>query len=353
MPIAVLAALVSACSTSTPSLPLAGSAAATVQSAGSMDAWHRLLGQHKLPGAGCFKANYPSAQWTRIACSVPPRLWYPAPASRRRATGNAVGSGRDFTANTAPNLISTSIGAFPKLKDVTSVRTVNGGVPGANSYTLQMNSDFFATTACGSIPQCEGWEQFVFENPPGTSEASLFIQDWLVAMGPGFNGCPPGQGWEYIRGLGCVENSPFSVSIPNVSVTDLGEVTETGVAAASGDSVYLSIGGTEYGMQNIQGDGITDLSANWTGSEFNIVGNAGGSTADFNSGAKVSVSIQVDDAITSKPECPANSGTTGEANNLFFVKAPAKPPKLQYPSIEFTMSTKTGVTPTCDKVEAI
>lgn len=318
-----------------------------------MDSWHRLLAQNKLPNAGCFKATYPSAQWTRIACSVPPHLWYPAPPSRRHVIGNEVGDGRDFTANTAPHVISTSIGAFPKLKGVTSVKTVGGGVDGLNSYTLQLNSDFFTTTACGSIPQCKGWEQFVFENPPGTGQASLFIQDWLVAVGPGFNGCPPGKGWEYIRGLGCVENSPFSVSIPNVSVTDLGEVTETGTAAASGDSIFMSVGATEYGMQNVQSDGITDLSANWTGSEFNVIGNAGGSEADFNAGAKVSISIQADDGVLTKPACPVNSGTTGESNNLFFVHAPTKPPKLQYPSIEFSMSTKTGGTPTCDRVAAL
>ena len=167
------------------------------------------------------------------------------------------------------HLISTSIGAFPKVKDVTSVQTVGGGEDGLNSYTLQLNSDFFATSACGSIPQCEGWEQFVFENPPGAGhEASLFIQDWLVATGPGFNGCPAGKGWDAFRGLGCVENSPFSVNVPNVSVTNLAEVTETGTAASSGDSIFMSVGTTEYGMQNVQGDGITDLSAHWTASEL-------------------------------------------------------------------------------------
>lgn len=249
--------------------------------------------------------------------------------------------------------MSSSIGAFPLVKDVTSVKTVNGGVPGLNSYTLQMNSNFFTTSSCGSIPQCEGWEQFVFENPPGAGQGSLFIQDWLVATGPGFNGCPPGNGWEYLRGLGCVQNSPFSVNVPNVSVTNLAEVVETGTAASTGDSIFMSVGSTEYGMQNVQGDGITDLSAHWMGSEFNIIGNAGGSTADFNSGAKISISIQADDGVKTKPACPANSGTTGESNNLFFVHAPTKPPKLQDPSVEFSMSTKTGGTPTCDRVAAL
>ena len=319
-----------------------------------MDSWHRMLAQNGLPSAGCYKAVYPSTQWTRIACSTPPHLLYPVPLSRRRTSPNLVGNGNDYTADTNPKLISTSIGTFPKVHGVTSVRTVNGGIPGVNSYTLQMNSDFFTTSACGTIKSCKGWEQFVFENPPGGGPASLFIQDWLVAVGPGFNGCPPGKGWQYYPGLGCVQNSPFSVNVPNVNIVNLGEVSETGVAASSGDSIYISVGTTQYGMKNVQNDGITDLSANWMGTEFNVVGNAGGSEADFNSGSKITVSIQADDGVTTKPTCPVHSGTTGESNNLFFVKAPLRPTKFQYPSVEFTMlSASNGSTPSCDAVNAL
>jgi hypothetical protein len=265
--------------------------------------------------------------------------------------GQNVGDGRDFTADTSPNLISTAIGAFPKVKGVTSVRTEGGGEEGLNSYTLQLNSDFFRSSACVSIQNCVGWEQFVFENPPGSNQAQLFIQDWLVAtVQSGLTGCPPGKGWEFL-GIGCVQNSPFAVNIPNVAITDLNQVIETGTAASTGDSVYLSVGGTEYGMQNIQSDGIVDLAANWEGAEINVIGNAGGSIADFNTGSKITVSVQTDTGLTKKPTCPANSGTTGESNNLFFVKAPRKPAKLQYPSIEFTMSSKSNGKASCDTVK--
>ncbi len=316
-----------------------------------MDFWHRMLAQNQLPGAGCFKATYPSTQWTRIACSTPPRVWYPVLPSRRRTLANLVGNGHDYTADTNPNLISTSIGTFPKVKGVTSVETVGGGVDGLNSYTLQLNSDLFATAACGSIPDCEGWEQFVFANPPGAGPASLFIQDWLIATGPRFSGCPPDSGWGYIKGDGCVQNSPISIDLATVSITDLGALIETGAAASSGDSIFLSVGSTEFGMK-VQGDGITDLSEHWMGAEFNVIGNGNRSTADFNSGSKITVDLQTNDGLTKKPTCPPNSGTTGEKNNLFFVKAPVKPEKLQYPSIEFTMqSASNGSTPSCDTVD--
>jgi hypothetical protein len=264
--------------------------------------------------------------------------------------GLTVGNGLDFTADTDPNLISTAIGAFPKVKGVTSVRSVGCcGEQGLDSYTLQLNSYFFQTSACGNIQNCVGWEQFVFENPPGSSQASLFIQDWLVGTAGSLSGCPPGKGWEYV-GIGCVQNSPYGVNIPNVSITDLRQLIETGTASSSGDSIYLSVGSTAYGMQDVQSDGITDLAAHWEGAEFNVIGNAGGDVADFNAGSKISVSLQTDTGLRTKPTCPADSGTTGESNNLFFVRAPRKPAKFQYPSIEFTMSSNSNGEASCDTV---
>jgi len=317
-----------------------------------MESWHFALTQNQLPGAGCFKAAYPSTQWDRVDCSAPPHHWYPVPPSLRRGLGQVVGGGLDYTADTDPNLISKAIGAFPKVEGVKRVRSVGCcGVQGLNSYTLQLNSDFFPTSACGSIPYCGGWEQFVFENPSRSRRGFLFIEDWLVPMPIGrgsLSGCPPSAGWIYVE-IGCYQNSQ-AVRIPNVSIKDLGQLIETGRAALSGDSIYLSVGTTEYGMRKIQSDGIVDLAANWDGAEFNIFGDAGGDVANFNPGSRITVSLQTDIGLKTKPTCLPDSGTTGETNNLFFVKAPKNPPQLPYPSIEFTMSSTSG-SPSCDAVK--
>jgi hypothetical protein len=345
--IAALSFALSACSNSTQSFaPVsnAGNAAST------LDSWRHLLAQKGLPGAGCFMVRYPSVQWNRVACSTPPHLWFPMPRSRRKVMPQNVGDGHDYTADTSPDLISTAIGAFHKVKGVKSV-TSDGccGLQGLNSYSLQLNSDFFQTVACGKLPNCVGWEQFVYSNPPGTSEGSLFIQDWLVATKGSFSSCPPSSGWENV-GIGCVQNSPYGVNIPNVSITDLKQLVETGVAASTGDSIYLAVGSTEYGMQNVQSDGITDLAEHWMGAEFNVFGNGGGDIADFTGKPQMTVSVQTDTGKTTAPACPPNTGTTAEENNLFFVEAPKKPGKLEYPSIRFTMSTQSNGTPTCDTV---
>jgi hypothetical protein len=350
--VAVLAVALSACSNTSQSLPAAGTGAANTsvpKIAASKDAWHAALAQEKLPTAGCFKAIFPSTTWQRIECKTPPKLWYPP--RHKPQLGQQVGDGRDFTLDVTPNVISTSIGSFPLVKGVKTVSSQGCcGSQGTNSYTLQMNSNFFTTAACGSLQNCLGWSQFVYENPPGNSEGGLFIQDWLVpTTESGFSNCPPGQGWQN-TGFGCVQNSPGGVYIPNVNVTDIGNVIETGVAAADGDSVYMSVDNTEYGMKNVQSDGITDLSQHWQGSEFNIIGNAGGDIANFNSGSKIAVNIQGDTGVNARPTCPANSGTTGETNNLFFTQAPAHP-RVQYPSVYFEMTSKTGKTATCDAVK--
>jgi len=318
-------------------------------------AWRTALMRIALPSAGCFKASYPSMTWERIACSTPPHLLYPVPRSARRAHTN-VGDGNDYTAQTSA-VMSSAIGSFPKVTGVTSVTSTpnpsfgNDCECGKDSYTLQLNSSFFSTAACGSTKNCAGWEQFVYENPTGSSKASLFIQDWLIPANlTGSIKCPKGAGWESADG-GCVQNSPSSVSIPNQTIANLGELVETGDAASSGDSVYLSVGTTVYGMKNVQKDGITDLASNWKGAEFNVVGNAGGSVADFNSGSTIEVSLQTDTGNTTAPTCEADSGTTGESANLSFVSAPSSPAELAYPSILFTESNVSGGgSASCDAV---
>ncbi len=322
-------------------------------------AWRDSLMRMALPGAGCFKASYPSTTWERIACSTPPNLLYPVPRSARHANATNIGDGNDYTANTS-SVMSTAIGSFPTVTGVTSVTSTpnpafgNDCECGKDSYTLQLNSSFFSTAACGSTKNCAGWEQFVYENPTGSSKGSLFIQDWLIPANlTGSIKCPRGAGWESADG-GCVQNSPSSVSIPNQTITNLAKLTETGTAASSGDSVYLAVGSTVYGLKNIQKDGITDLAANWKGAEFNVVGNAGGSVAVFNSGSKITVSLQTDTGNTTAPACEANSGTTGESANLSFVSAPSSPTELTYPSILFTESNASGGgSASCDAVPAI
>jgi hypothetical protein len=86
-------------------------------------------------------------------------------------------------------------------------------------------------------------------------------------------------------------------------------------------------------------DSLTDIARGWTQAEFNVVGNAGGSIADFNPGSFISVNVGVIDGSFAAPKCippSAIDGTTGETNNLNLGKCTASGGWL--PSIQFTES---------------
>jgi hypothetical protein len=79
------------------------------------------------------------------------------------------GIGPDFT-STVTGHISQSEGSFDSATGITS----------SGAYTLQLNTDFFQTSACSGSPggmggTCQGWEQFVYTTTgqPSFSTGSL------------------------------------------------------------------------------------------------------------------------------------------------------------------------------------
>jgi hypothetical protein len=66
-------------------------------------------------------------------------------------------------------------------------------------------------------------------------------------------------------------------------------------------------------------DTFTDIASGWSEAEFNVLGNAGGSEAEFNTPVSLTAKIAVSDGSTTAPTCLPPSdidGTTGETNNL-------------------------------------
>jgi hypothetical protein len=118
-------------------------------------------------------------------------------------------------------------------------------------------------------------------------------------------------------------------------ITSLGKLTISGAAVAGGNDTVVFNNGTE--AYSITGkDSVLDISAVWRQTEFNVVGNAGGSRADFNQGASVTVKLALSDGSTSAPSCVANAGSTGETNNLNLGKCSTSGGST--PFIEFTES---------------
>ena len=301
------------------------------------EGWRENMAQTAPPAEGCFHASYPSIIWEKATCrEVTPRD-HPLPRKAAKGKPQTTGNGNDYAIEVS-GLISSTVGTFPTVTGVTSEKGVGvaafggGGILGANEYTLQVNSNANSSTAaCKGHSGCVIWQQFVYSPDYSTQgEAAVFMQYWLI--GYGGSSCPSGFGSD---GEGdCYKNSA-AVTAPDVPITQLANLKLSGTAVAGGNDTAVFTNGTE--AYTISGkDSVLDLASAWNESEFNVVGNAGGSEAQFNKGSSVKVKVAVTDGSTTAPTCAKNAGTTGETNNLTLGSCSTSSGST--PSIQFTES---------------
>ncbi len=300
----------------------------------AQQAWREAIAQTEVPAAGCFHASYPNMEWIQVECVEAPHI--PMRGLRQstgpvgEAVGNGdgpisetVGDGNDYVAEVTSGLISKTIGSFPKVKGVTS----ETGEGLANSYTLQLNSNFMNTQTCdgASNPaQCLDWLQYVYASTP--YEVG-FMQYWLINWN---NKCP--TGW-YSYANDCYTNSN-GVNIPQEDVSELKTIKLSGSAVAGGlDTLIMTVGKEAYSTTGE--DSVVYLATAWTESEYNIFGPGGGSEAIFNTGSSITVKVAVTNGTKNAPAC-VNNGTTGETNNLNLGSCAGKGGAT--PNIKFTES---------------
>lgn len=297
IPIAIAAGVLSAAVlSSTVAAQAADDAEALAQ-----EAWREAITQTEVPAEGCFHASYPSMEWNKVECVEAPNIQF---RPRTGRVSQTVGDGTDYAADVSSGLIRKTIGSFPKVTGVTSER----GVDGANSYSLQLNSNFMNTPACdgAAVPaECLDWLQYVYSSD-GTA---AFMQYWLIFWD---TTCP--SGW-FSDGAGdCYKNSA-AVAVPREAITALKSLKVSGSAKAGGkDTMIMTVGTQAYTTTGK--DSVVDLATAWTESEFNIIGDGGGSEANFNTGSSITVKIAVTNGTTNAPTCASDAGTTGETNNL-------------------------------------
>ena len=280
-------------------------------------AWREAIAQTQSPVEGCFHVAYPNIVWEQVECKEAHPSLHPHPSFRDAAGGDVTGNGHDYVAEAA-GLITGTLGTFPKVTGVTSEKSVGvasfggGGILGPNEYTLQINSNFTGTTSvCAGHTGCTVWQQFIYSPDYETKgEAAVFMQYWLIGWGN--SACP--RTFNSAGGGDCYKNSAF-VAAPDMKITTLGSLSLSGAAVAGlNDTVVFNNGTDAYSISAT--DSVLDISAVWKESEFNVVGNAGGSRADFNKGSSITVKVALTDGSTLAPTCVANAGSTGETNNL-------------------------------------
>ncbi len=264
------------------------------------EAWRSAIMVVPVPDEGCFKAGFPNLAWVKAACKVAPaRPYIPRSAARSLTVGN----GNDYAAVTA-TLTKAAVGSFPAVKGVKSEKGYGGA---ANTYSLQLNSGFMTTAGCSgaaSPANCRTWEQFVYSS----SETAAFMQYWLINYG---NGCP--ASW-IAYAPDCYKNSA-AATVPQIAITRLhGLKIQATALAGHLDSLVMTTPTEAYTTSGK--DSVVYLATAWNASEFNVVGDGGGSQAKFNKGSSVTAEIGFRDGSKTAPVCTSNDGTTGETNNL-------------------------------------
>lgn len=297
----------------------AASAASGAPQARGVGKWQQAMEKLRVPGKGCFKASFPKVEWLKTACKKAPRHPYP-PARGHRP--QIVGNGNDYSAEVSSGLINSVTGSFDSVSaGATETGQQNGGGPQvANTFSLQINSKPFTTTACAGSPNpgCRGWQQFIYS----TTYNVVFMQYWLLKYN---TTCP--AGWNTFTfpmstDIYCYKNSASgTLSGGPLTVGGLTGTRLTGSAHNPGnDSVVMTTGG---GMASAVGAGsVLRLANGWKGVEFAIVGDCCGSQANFSAGTSIRVRTTVHNGTTNAPLCVLE-GFTGETNNLNLAATPA------------------------------
>ena len=298
--------------------------------------WQAVMAHNPTSEVGCFHAAYPSFVWEKVECVVAHPAVHPIRSPRIGGSGDVTGNGNDFVAESA-GLTTEALGTFPEVTGVKSEASRGvasfggGGILGKNEYTLQANTNYTGTTSvCAGHSGCTVWQQFIYSTDYVTKgEGAVFMQYWLIGWGT--SKCPAGFS---ASSPDCYTNSAITTA-PDMAITSLAKLTLSGSAVAGGnDTVVFNNGSEAYSASGK--DSMLDISSVWKETEFNVVGDAGGSRADFNKGASVTVKIALTDGSTSAPPCVSDSGSTGETNNLDLGKCTASAGST--PSIEFTES---------------
>ena len=321
--------------------PEAGQTAEQRQAA-EREAWRRALLTTPRPSNGCFTAVFPEREWRPEPCKLAtPHKAYLPNAGVISRVDTVGGSGPDFTA-TVTGHISQSEGSFDSATGITS----------SGAYTLQLNTDFFKTTACsgssgGMNGTCRGWEQFVY-----TSDGSAFIQYWLIQWGPGGSMCPTprhsacdgshvfSDGWcPFTLSDGfvyCAVNAGSEPSgVSSKSLSAVGSLKLSGAAASGGanDSIIFTDSGTPH---TASGDNrFSDLGSQWQQAEFNVFGDGGGSQVAFNSGANLRVRNEVLSGTNTGPGCSLKSFTAESSNLTLSNTPPGSPSPTPGPALVF------------------
>jgi hypothetical protein len=210
--------------------------------------------------------------------------------------------------------MSSAFGGFASFSGVKSEEGGSGSKWTKNSFSLQLNTNTFHTSACkgaASPNACRGWQQFIYGNGGG----SVFMQYWLIGY---VNRCP--SGWNSYH-KDCWRNGPGKTVHTRTAKEMVNLVLDADADSGKDakDSVRLDY--LDSSVLVKADDSVLGLSRGWKAAEFNVFGDCCGSEAKFNSGSTIVVHTSSGSGPKNPPSC-LEKGYTGETNNLNLVDTP-------------------------------
>jgi hypothetical protein len=253
-------------------------------------------------------------KWNEVGCVTPPRLPY-APARGHRPF--TIGNSNDFSGRSS-GTINGAEGSFDSVSGVTSetgLVSSSGTAPVADSYSLQINTNRFTTSACSPNSGCEGWQQFVYSS----NQAQIFIQYWLIQYN---KTCPSTWNTFAFPGptdISCFRNAPMAATVAKQPITNLANLRLTASANTAGnDTVEMFVNSTTPTATASNVGSTLNLGSSWKDAEFIIAGDCCNHVANFNSGSTIAVRTTIHHGRKDAPTC-VSEGFTGETNNLNLV----------------------------------
>ena len=289
--------------------------------------WQTAIARDTEHGSGCYQTSYPSLAWQPVTCVAAPKVLMEPRSFRGSATTThtapaTVGDGTDYSAQVS-GLISQATGTFT---DVSSNISEEGTVDGSsssspNSFTLQINSQFFAgSPACSGSSDpadCTAWEQFVY-NYDGGGDGTLFMQYWVL----NYNGASCPSGWAGLSSNYYCYYTSQGASVTGLTAADLATVSFTGSAVAGGnDALTMSVGSGQATTLTAP-DSVVDLASFWNTTEWGVYGDADGAEAYFGADNTLEPVTTLTSSSSAAPSC-IQEGFTGETSNLDLTSTPA------------------------------
>jgi len=290
--------------------------AAMAAMAGSAPApWRQTMLSRRPTTPGCFQSRYPAMAWKVVACIMgghDARLAFPRSPPRPLD--------EDLAGNQTALSSGNITGAIGKLSQSGVTEAAGRGL--RNSFSIQLNTNYFDSPYCRNHPNCIAIEQFVVD-----SNGYMEIQLWLFGYLSKESERCPDSSWQIYENstitaylASCYKTPAITsenIDLPVHVFNQLNNIIMSASASKAGKDVFVMELNGVLTLITLPSGMRFGLFGRWTDVDFNVYGESNDEVV-FNPGAKLEVEVALIDGAPEPPKCRPRglNGGTGETSNL-------------------------------------